>query len=123
MRLCEHGVEKIPTEAGTQNQETARKTLSRQVSTKISRGAMCSPRRKPEKGDILRSTFNQFILRRARERVTENRDKVPIGPSGEVVPEDRSRKLHGVATCYGNEASSTGGRQEAENDRFATYCS
>ena len=26
-------------------------------------------------------TFNRFILRSARERVTENRDKVPMGPS------------------------------------------
>ena len=70
-----------------QNQETERKTLARQISSKVRRGAMCSPSRKPEKKG---HTFNRFILRRARERVTGNRDKVPMGPSrGYVVPEER----------------------------------
>ena len=48
-------------------------------------------------------TFNRFILRRARERATENRDKVPIGPSrGYEVQKQGSRKLRhdGAATCY-----------------------
>ena len=49
----EHGVMQILADAGMQNKETERKTLSRQISTKIRQGAMCSPRRKPEKGDIL----------------------------------------------------------------------
>ena len=73
-----------------------------------------------------RHTLNQFILRSARERGTENRDNVPMGPSrGYVAPEGGSRKIDhdGVVTCYGNGASSTGGRQEAENDRFTAYCS
>ena len=88
-------------EARTQNQETEAKTLARQKSTKIKTGAMHSPRRKQEKGDI--HTFHRFILRSARERVTENRDKVPMSPSrGYVVPEQGSRKLRhdGDAACY-----------------------
>ena len=51
--LWKHGVEQILAVAGMQNQETERKTLARQISTKVRRGAMCSPSRKPEKGDIL----------------------------------------------------------------------
>ena len=73
-----------------------------------------------------RHTFNQFDLRRARERVTENGDNVPMGPyRGHVVHEEGSRKLRhdGVAACYENGASSTGGRQKAEERRFAAYCS
>ena len=53
MRLWKQGVEQILAEAGMQNQETERKTLARYISTKVRRGAMCSPSRKPEKGDIL----------------------------------------------------------------------
>ena len=47
-----HGVEQILAVAGMQNQETERKTLARQIST-IRRCAMCSPSRKPDKGDII----------------------------------------------------------------------
>ena len=81
------------------------------------------PKKKTRK---MRHTSNRFILHSARERVTENRHEVPMGPSrGYVVPNEGSSKLHhdGLATCYGNGANSTGGRQEAENDRFAAYCS
>ena len=53
MGLRKHGVEQILGVAGMQNQETERKTLARQISTKVRKGAMCSPRRKPEKGGIL----------------------------------------------------------------------
>ena len=53
MGLWEHGVEQMLADAGMQNQETERKTLARQISAKIRRDAMCSPRRKSEKGDIL----------------------------------------------------------------------
>ena len=53
MGLWKHGVEQILAIAGMQNQETERKTLARQISTKVGRGAMCSPSRKPEKGDII----------------------------------------------------------------------
>ena len=53
MGLWKHGVEQILAEAGMQNQETERKTLGRQISTKARRGAMCSPNRKPDKGDII----------------------------------------------------------------------
>ena len=73
--------------------------------------------------------FNRFILRRARERVTQNRDKVPMGPSRVyVVQKEGSTKFHhdGVATCYEimkYGASSTGRRQKAENDRFTAYYS
>ena len=70
MGLWKHGVEQILEEAGMQNQGTERKTLARQISTKARRGAMCSPSRKPVKGDLLSNRF----IRRARERVTENRD-------------------------------------------------
>ena len=41
--LCKPGVEQILVEAGTQNQETERKTLVRQILTKGRRGAVCSP--------------------------------------------------------------------------------
>ena len=77
MGLCKHGVEQILADAGMENQETERKALARQISTKIRRGAMCSLRRNPEKGDIL-STGSFYV---EQERVTENRDKVPMGPS------------------------------------------
>ena len=53
MGLWKYGVEQILAVAGMQNQETGRKTLARQISTKVRRGAMCSPSRKPEKRDIL----------------------------------------------------------------------
>ena len=53
MGLWKHGVEQILAVAGMQNQEKGRKTLSRQISTKVRRGAMCSPSRKPNKGDII----------------------------------------------------------------------
>ena len=53
MGRWKHGVEQIPAGAGMQNQETERKTLARQISTKPRRDAMCSPSRKTEKGDIL----------------------------------------------------------------------
>ena len=46
--------------------------------------------------------FNRFILRRARERATQNRE-MPMGPSrGYVVQKEGSRKLRhdGVVTCY-----------------------
>ena len=68
--------------------------------------------------------FNRFILHRARERVTENRDKVPLGPSRRyIVQKEGSRKLchDGVAACYENRGKSTGRRQEAENDSFTDY--
>ena len=48
-----HGVEQILAVAGMQNQETEREILARQISTKVRRGAMCSPSRKPEKWDII----------------------------------------------------------------------
>ena len=64
----EHGVEQILAEAGMQNQETERKTLARQISTK--EGALCAAHAENQKKG---HTFNRFI-RRARERVTENRD-------------------------------------------------
>ena len=70
--------------------------------------------------------FNRFILHRARERVTENRDKVPLGPSRRyIVQKEGSRKFRydGIAACYENGASSTGGRQKAEKHRFAAYYS
>ena len=70
MGLWKHGVEQILAEAGMQNQETERKTHARYISTKVRRGVMCSPSRKTEKRG---HTLNRFI-RRARERVTENRD-------------------------------------------------
>ena len=68
--------------------------------------------------------FNRFVLHRARERVTENRDKVPLGPSRRyIVQKEGSRKLchDGVAACYENRGKSTGRRQEAENDSFTDY--
>ena len=71
-------------------------------------------------------SFNRLILRRARERATENRDKVPMDPSwGYVMQKEGLRKLchDGVAASYENGANSTGRRQEAENDSFAAYCS
>ena len=48
-----HGVEQILAVAGMQNQETEREILARQISTKVRRGAMCSPSTKSGKGDIL----------------------------------------------------------------------
>ena len=57
------------------------------------------PKQKTIKGG---HTFNRFI-HSARERVTENRDEVPMGPSrGYVVQKEGSRELRhdGVATCY-----------------------
>ena len=60
MGLWKRGVEQILAEAGMQNQETERKTLARQISTKLRRGAMCSPSRKPEKGDIF-STGSFYV--------------------------------------------------------------
>ena len=53
MGLWKHGVERILAVAGMQNQEPERKTLARKISNRARRGAMCSPSRKPEKGDIL----------------------------------------------------------------------
>ena len=53
MGLWKHGAEQILAVAGMQNQETERKILARQISTKARRGAMCSPSRKPDKGDII----------------------------------------------------------------------
>ena len=53
MELWKHGVEQILAVAGMQNQETERKTLARQISTEVRRGAMWSPRRKTEKRGIL----------------------------------------------------------------------
>ena len=55
MGLWKHGVEQILAVARMQNQETERKTLARQISTKVRRGAMCSPSREPDKGDIILS--------------------------------------------------------------------
>ena len=53
MGLWNHDVEQILAEAGMQNQETERKILAQQISTKAKRGAMYSPSRKPDKGDII----------------------------------------------------------------------
>ena len=53
MGLWKQGVEQILAEAGMQNQETERKTLARYISTKVRRGAMCSPSRQTEKGEII----------------------------------------------------------------------
>ena len=53
MGLWKHGVEQILAEAGMPNQETERKTLARYISTKVRRGAMCSPSRQTEKGEII----------------------------------------------------------------------
>ena len=98
MGLWKHGVEQILAVAGMQNQETKRKTLARQISTKVRRGAMCSPSRKPQKRG---HTFNRFI-RRARERVTENRDSSNGPFHGRRSANGRAKELRhdGVATCY-----------------------
>ena len=71
MGLWKHGVEQILAEAGMQNQETE-KTLARQRSTKIIRGAMCSPRRKPEKGDIM-LTGSFYVEHEKRQHKTETK--------------------------------------------------
>ena len=60
MGLLKHGVERILAEAGMQNQGIERKTLAGEISTKIRRGAICSSRRKPEKGGIL-STGSFYV--------------------------------------------------------------
>ena len=59
---------------------------------------MCSPSRKPVKGDLLSNRF----IRRARERVTENRDSSNVPFQGLRSAKKGSRKLRhvGVATCY-----------------------
>ena len=52
MGLRKHGVEQILGVAGMQNQETERKTLARQISTK--EGALCAAEDEDQnKGDIL----------------------------------------------------------------------
>ena len=52
MGLWKHGVEQILAEAGTQNQETERKTLARYISTKEE--ALCAAQAENhKKGDIL----------------------------------------------------------------------
>ena len=105
-----------------ENQETETKTLARYISTKVRRGAMCSPSRKTEK----RGHTVNWLVRRARERVTENRDS-------------SNEPFHGLRSAKGkvkenyvttalrpdmkNGANSTGRRQKAENDSFAAYCS
>ena len=44
---------------------------------------------------------------------------------GYIVQKEGSRKFRydGIAACYENGASSTGGRQKAEKHRFAAYYS
>ena len=65
MGLWKHGVEQILAVAGMQNKQTERKTLARQISNK---GALCAAHaEKQKKGQ----TFNR-LMRRVRERVTEN---------------------------------------------------
>ena len=82
---------------------------------------MCSPRRKPEKGEIL--STGSFV---EQEKGQQKSETVRMGPSrGYVVQKEGSRKLRhdGVTTCFENGANSTARRQEAENDSFAAYCS
>ena len=67
MGRWKHGVEQILAVAGMQNQETERKTLARQISTK--QGALCAAHAENQKKG---HTFNRFN-RRARPRVTENK--------------------------------------------------
>ena len=68
-------------------------------------------------------TFNQFSLSSARERATENRDKVLMGPSrGYVVQKEESRKLchDGAAACY--EKWGKLDRQTAEGEKRQFRC-
>ena len=85
MGLWKPAVEQILEEAGTQNQETERKHL-RGKNQLRSKGALCAAQQENQKKDSL-------FKPGARERVTENRDKVPMGPSrGYVVQKEGSRK-------------------------------
>ena len=100
MRLWKNGVEQILAEAGMQNQKTERKTLHRHISTNVRRGAMCSPRRKPEKREI--RSIGSF---EGQEKGLHKTETVPMGPTrGYVVRKEGSRKLRhdSVATCYEN---------------------
>ena len=56
-----------------------------------------------KKSRRLEHVFNRFILRKARERVAEKRNKASMGSfRGYVVPDELSRKLRqdSVATSY-----------------------
>ena len=64
--LWKHGAEQMLAEAGMQNQERERKILARQISTKIRRSAMCSPRRKPDKGDVI--FIAEFYVEQEKEK-------------------------------------------------------
>ena len=59
MGLWKHGVEQILAVAGMQTQEEERKKFARQISTKVRRGAMCSPGRKPEKEAYFQPVYSQ----------------------------------------------------------------
>ena len=72
MGLWKHGVEQILAGAGMQNQETERKTLARQITTKLRRGAMCSPSRKPAKGDIILTGSFYVEQEKAQHRTETN---------------------------------------------------
>ena len=122
MGLWRHGVEKILPEAGMQNEETEIKTFARYMSTEVRKGAMCSPSRKPEKRG---HTFNRFI-RRARKRVTENRDSFNGSFHGLRSANGRVKEITSRRRCepvMKNGANSTGRRQQAEKDSFSAFCS
>ena len=70
MGLWKNGAEQILAVAGMQNQETERKILARQISTKVRRGAMCSSSRVPEKGDIM-VTGSFYVEREKGQHKTE----------------------------------------------------
>ena len=98
MGLRKHVVEQILTGACVQNQETKRKTLARQILAILRRGASVQPKQKNKNRG---HNSNRFILRGAREGATQNRDKIPMGPSrGYMVQKEGSRELRhdGVAT-------------------------
>ena len=73
----EHGVEQILAEAGIESGNREKNTFPANVNVD-KKGRCVQPKQKTRKKG---HNFNRFILRRARERATQNRDKIPMGPS------------------------------------------
>ena len=84
-----------------QNQERERKKLAPQISTKTRRGAMCSSRRKPDKGDVIFTA--EFYVEQEKEKKDTERQSSNGSFQGLRNAKNKGRgKLRhdGVATCY-----------------------
>ena len=118
MELWKHGVEQTLAVADMQNQETERKTLARQISSKVRRSAMCSSSRNPEKGDILSTGLFVESIRKSSRKQRQFQRALP-GATECKKKGSRNDVTTALRPVMKNGANSTTRRQKAETGGLA----